>query len=70
MVSTGTGDSTVTLLVEMSDTHYKPFVSRLSGETTTQAINYWARTPTSTTSFKVYTGSSTDVAWQVSGMAA
>ena len=70
MVSAGTGDSTVTLLVEMSDIHYRPFVSRLSGATTTQAINYWARIPTSTTSFQVYISSGTDIAWEVKGMAA
>ena len=66
----GSGNHTVTLLVEMADTDYRPMATRISGASTTTNVNIWARTPSSTTSFVVYAAADTSVVWEVKGMAA
>lgn len=70
-ISTGSsGNHTVTLLVEMAGTDYRPMAARISGASTTTNVNIWARTPSSTTSFVVYAAADTSVVWEVKGMAA
>ena len=66
----GSGNHTVTLLIEMADTDYRPMATRISGASTTTNVNVWARTPSSTTSFVVYAAADTSVVWEVKGMAA
>jgi len=66
--SGGSGNTTVTLPVEMVFVDYfKPKATRISGASTTTNVNVWAREPTSTTQFVVYTSSDTGVVWEVSG---
>ena len=68
--SGGSGNTTITLPVEMADSNYKAKATRFSGASTTTNVNVWAREATSTTQFVVYASGDTGVAWEVKGMAA
>lgn len=66
--SGGSGNTTITLLVEMADTSYWVQTSRKSGASTTTNVNVWARTPTSTSQFVIYTSGDTSATWEVRGL--
>lgn len=68
--SGGSGNKQVTLPVEMNSTNYAALAIRKSGASTTTGVNVWARDPTTSTTFNVYTSNDTGVNWIAIGIAA